>query len=394
MRTLFIFVIVALLVTVACSDGSDTPVTSSPTTAPKLTPTLSPTPPLENLTPTPSPEPTPSEPMAVIEVISPNPAYLGDTVSFKGKGSDKPGEIMEFRWSIEGHGQIALRSSFETSSVTEEPGTHTVIFEVRDSEGEWLEPATKTLTVLPYPPTAIYRGEPVSGGAPLSVKFHDKSTRTITDWSWDFGDGGTSKVQSPLHTYYEAGYYSVTLTVDGPDGSDTETVEDYIQVVEVDFTADPMNGYRPLEVQFSDQSEGSIVSWAWHFGDGGISEDQNPVHTYHEVGQYKVTLTVVTERGAVASKNKIAYIQALESPPVADYFAHSETFVGHSEAFTDRSSGTIESWAWNFGDGTTSELKSPSHVYATAGDYTVSLTVEGPGGSDTKQQTITVQEWE
>ncbi|NQT73729.1 MAG: PKD domain-containing protein [Chloroflexi bacterium] len=393
MRALFILVLVALLLTIACSDGSDTP--SSPTNTPEPTQTPIPSPTLPAVeTPTPIPEPTPSESMAVIEEISPNPAYLGDTVNFKGKGSDVPGQITEFKWSVEGHGPIAFRSVFKTSAITGEAGIYAVVFEVRDKDGDWLEPATQILTVLPHPPAAIFSGEPISGGAPLTVKFDDKSTRTISSWAWDFGDGGTSEVQSPLHTYTEAGNYTVSLTVDGPDGSDTESVEDYIQVVEVDFSADYASGYHPLDVQFTDQSKGDIVSWAWHFGDGGMSEEQSPSHTYQDVGVYPVSLTVTGQLGAIATEEKTAYIQVLEAPPVADFFGHEETYVGHTETFTDHSTGEITSWTWNFGDGTVSEVRNPSHAYGATGTYSVSLTVESPGGSDTKKQTITVEEWE
>ena len=390
MRTLFILVLVALSLTIACSDGSSTP---TPPSSPEVSPTPTPSLPVIE-TPTPTHEPSPSEPAAVIEEISPNPAYLGDTVYFKGKGSDVPGQITEFKWSVEGHGSTAFRSTFKTSAITGEAGTYEVVFEVRDNNGDWLEPATQTLTVLPHPPAAIFRGEPISGGAPLAVKFDDKSTRTISSWTWDFGDGGTSEVQSPLHIYKEAGNYTVTLIVDGPDGSDTETVEDYIQVVEVDFSADYVSGYYPLDIQFNDQSKGDISSWAWHFGDGGMSEEQNPSHTYQDVGVYEVSLTVTGQSGAIAREVKKAYIQVLEAPPVANFFGHEETYVGHTEAFTDRSTGEINSWTWNFGDGTVSYVQNPGHAYVVAGEYAVSLTVEGPGGSDTKQQTITVQEWE
>lgn len=393
MRTLFTLALVALFLTVACSDGSDTPSNPTITPEPIQTPVTTPTLPAVD-TPTPIPEPSPSELMAVIEEMFPNPAYLGDTVNFKGKGSDIPGDITEFKWSVEGHGPIAFRSVFKTSAVTQETGIYEVVFEVQDRYGDWLEPATQTLTVLPLPPAAIFNGEPISGDAPLAVKFHDKSTRTITSWSWDFGDGGTSEVQSPLHVYEEAGSYTVSLIVDGPDGSDTKTIEDYIHVVDVDFVADFVSGYYPLAVQFTDRSKGDITSWAWHFGDGGMSEEQSPSYTYQDIGVYEVSLTVTGQSGVIATEAKTAYIQVLEAPPVADFFVHDETFVGHTETFTDQSTGEITSWTWNFGDRTISEAQNTSHTYNTAGTYSVTLTVEGPGGSDTKQQIITVQEWE
>ncbi len=77
-----------------------------------------------------------------------------------------------------------------------------------------------------------FTGSPISGPGPLTVDFTDQSTGSITEWSWDFGDGATSNVQNPSHTYDAAGDYTVSLTVSGPGGSDTETKTDYVHVTE------------------------------------------------------------------------------------------------------------------------------------------------------------------
>jgi PKD repeat protein len=79
-------------------------------------------------------------------------------------------------------------------------------------------------------PTADFSGTPVIGRAPLDVTFTDLSTGTINSWSWDFGDGGNSAVQNPVHQYTTPGTYTVSLTATGPAGSDTETKTDYITV--------------------------------------------------------------------------------------------------------------------------------------------------------------------
>jgi len=84
----------------------------------------------------------------------------------------------------------------------------------------------------PPPPVADFSASPISGDAPLSVNFTDLSTGTVTAWSWNFGDDGTSTAQNPTHTYNAAGTYAVGLTATGPGGSDTETKTDYITVTE------------------------------------------------------------------------------------------------------------------------------------------------------------------
>ncbi len=82
------------------------------------------------------------------------------------------------------------------------------------------------------PPVADFVGSPTSGSAPLTVNFTDQSSGNPTSWSWDFGDGGTSTVQNPLHEYTDVGTYTVSLTASNAFGSDVETKTDYITVTE------------------------------------------------------------------------------------------------------------------------------------------------------------------
>jgi PKD domain/TadE-like protein len=90
---------------------------------------------------------------------------------------------------------------------------------------------TPTPTPSPPPPTANFTADQTSGPAPLTVQFTDTSTGNITSWLWDFGDGtATSTQQNPSHDYTVAGTYDVTLTVDGPDGSNSRTKPGYITV--------------------------------------------------------------------------------------------------------------------------------------------------------------------
>ena len=82
----------------------------------------------------------------------------------------------------------------------------------------------------PSAPTASFAGSPTTGSAPLAVSFSDSSTGGPTSWSWDFGDGGSSTAQNPVHTYAAPGTYTVTLTVSNSAGSDSETRANYITV--------------------------------------------------------------------------------------------------------------------------------------------------------------------
>ncbi len=137
-------------------------------------------------------------------------------------------------------------------------------------------------------PTAEFIGTPTSGGSPLTVSFTDQSQGTPTSWSWEFGDGATSTLQSPQHTYVNEGDYTVKLTaskvVNGITVSDSITKEHYIHVgpvsLQANFVADQTVGLAPFTVDFTDQTTGSPTQWTWNFGDGGFAIDQNPTHTY------------------------------------------------------------------------------------------------------------------
>lgn len=109
-------------------------------------------------------------------------------------------------------------------------------------------------------PVADFSGTPLSGTDPLNVTFTDLTSNTPTSWSWTFGDGGTSTVQNPSHSYTVPGTYNVSLVATNAAGSDTETKTGYVVVSPsvtapvADFSATPVAGTRPLVVAFTDLS--------------------------------------------------------------------------------------------------------------------------------------------
>jgi PKD repeat protein len=279
-------------------------------------------------------------------------------------------------------------------------GHYTVSLTVTGPGGSDTETKVSYINVtMPPAPVAAFTANPTSGQAPLNVQFTDQSSGVIAAWSWDFGDGTSSTDQSPAHTYM-AGAYTVSLTVSGPGGSHTETKADYITVTAppaptAKFTAEPTSGQFPLNVQFTDNSEGDITAWSWDFGDGTGSTEQSPAHTYTAAGNYTVSLTV-TGPGGSDTKTKPDFITVLV-PPAPKAKFNAEPTTGQAPLtvqFNEKSEGEYASCLWDFGDGNTSTEENPSHTYQNAGLYTVSLTVTGPGGSDTKTKPnfITVTE--
>src|SRR5688572_17172858 len=79
-------------------------------------------------------------------------------------------------------------------------------------------------------PEALFTATPLQGEAPLTVQFTDisQSTTTLLSWNWQFGDGSSSSLANPTHTYVQSGTYSVTLTVFNAIGSDVLTIQNFI----------------------------------------------------------------------------------------------------------------------------------------------------------------------
>ncbi|MDI9393997.1 MAG: PKD domain-containing protein [Euryarchaeota archaeon] len=238
-------------------------------------------------------------------------------------------------------------------------------------------------------PTADFSASPLSGIAPLTVRFTDSSTGNPTKWEWDFNSDGTidSTEKNPVYTYSTAGTYSVTLTVTNSTVSDKITKSNYITVEKgptADFSASPLSGTAPLTVSFTDSSTGNPTKWAWDFNSDGTidSTEKNPVFTYSTAGTYSVTLTV-TNSAASDEITKSNYI-TVGNGPTASFIASPLSGIAPlTVSFTDTSTGDPTKWEWDFGDGNKSNDKNPSHTYSGEGTYTVKLTVTNSYGSYT-----------
>jgi PKD repeat protein len=274
--------------------------------------------------------------------------------------------------------------------VYQSPGTYDVILTISNAYGQSTVHKAGYITVSTPGLQADFTGYPQAGFVPLTVQFMDTSTGAHNQWTWSFGDGGTSNAANPSHIYQTTGTFTVSLTIrDGQGGESTATKPNYITVTGLppapvaNFTANITEGMAPLHLQFTDLSSGSPYEWAWNFGDGATSTLQNPEHIFRNPGNYTVSLTV-RNIGGSDTETKINYIHVQMSPPVADFSGEPRTgFAPLSVAFTDLSTGGPDVWSWTFGDGSGSAERDPVHVYMIPGTYTVNLTVSNARGSDT-----------
>ncbi len=169
--------------------------------------------------------------------------------------------------------------------------------------------------------TADFTASATSGDPGMVVSFTPVTTGTISQWSWDFGDGATSTAQNPTHTYNLAGSYTVSLTVSGADGTASKSVPNYITVAAAaalppvaGFTVNATTGTAPASFSFTDASTGDITGRLWNFGDGATSTLQNPSHSYSAAGTYSVSLTV-SGPGGSSTETKTGLI-SLSAPVI------------------------------------------------------------------------------
>ncbi|RZN40095.1 MAG: PKD domain-containing protein [Methanosarcinales archaeon] len=170
------------------------------------------------------------------------------------------------------------------------------------------------------PPIAVASANPESGTAPFDVAFTgtgSDSDGTITSYEWTFGDDANSTSQNPAHIYNNPGTYTATLTVtddDGATGSDSVVItvtESANKPPIAGAFASPESGTAPFDVAFTgtgSDSDGTVVSYEWTFGDDANSTSQNPAHIYNNPGTYTATLTVTDDGGATGSDSVVIIV--------------------------------------------------------------------------------------
>jgi PKD repeat protein len=211
---------------------------------------------------------------------------------------------------------------------------------------------------------------------------------TPNSYYWTFGDGGTSNINNPTHTYANNGQYLVCMTVSGfLTGTNTPFQCNFCDSVVITGGAQPCNSNYSfttsgLTANFTSLATGpgTITNYAWNFGDGNQSNLQNPAHTYANAGWYNACLTIYGIYNNVTYTCTYCdsiYVSGGAQPCVASY--NYTVGANNVVSFTSTSTapGPISTYQWAFGDGGTSNTANPVHTYANAGWYNVCLTISG-----------------
>lgn len=231
-----------------------------------------------------------------------------------------------------------------------------------------------------------------------TVHFYDYSGGNPTQWFWEFGDGFSSIEQNPEHTYNTDGHYTVTLHIQSENcntaisknitiGNPYEECNSYFTYSYLNlndstgydstFLPDP-SSMDLSTIQFHNQSTGSIYEYFWDFGDGNISHDYAPIHTYEFSGDYLVSLQVFGEN-CHSYFDQYVYVSVEPEDTNYEHECYAMFYPvnkkGNKVKFINESYGEISTYTWEFGDGNSSSKKNPLHTYAEPGEYIVTLTI-------------------
>jgi PKD repeat protein len=341
-------------------------------------------------------------PTAAFEVVPGTPTCATQVVQFADLSqTNGGGALVSWLWNFGDpvSGSNNTSTSPSPSHTFASPGTYSVTLTVTNSNGcnhTLVAPVViNTLPVADFSATQACAGQ--------TTQFTDNSTpnaASIVSYSWNFGDGGTSTLPSPLHTYSTYGTYNATLTIVNTNGcihSVTKPVTVHPNpIAEFSFTA---AGCIGSPVSYSDLSfipsgfSGYINQWVWDFGDGTppvtvtYPASPNVSHTFAGTAvSHVVRLTVTTTNGCTAYKEH--QVNSIPSP-IANFSFSNTTCIGQIVSFADLSQtnggGSLQSWNWNFGDplsgvNNTSTLQNPTHAFSGAGTFNVTLVVTSTNG--------------
>lgn len=292
------------------------------------------------------------------------------------------GNPTSWNWTL-GNGATSVLQN--PSVVYINPGQYTVKLVVKSTSGKDSIVKTNHITVYAKP-TVSFSASNYSGCAPTTITFTDFSNPvngTITNRRWDFGDGTFSNLANPTHTYTSSGNFNVSLQVTNSFGcTESLTRLNFISIEQAPVAAFT-NGATtscsvPFRVSFQNTPDTTMsfvrgntasLNFFWDFGDSSTSTLANPTHYYTSPGVYTVTLIVTNSLGC---SDTLIKTNLINIGNLRDSFYMPDTVCVNSPVLITNYSTTTQC-LWNFGDGTTSTIFSPTKTYTTPGVYQVKL---------------------
>ena len=347
----------------------------------------------------------------IIHIIDENPVIKadtnsicnGDSITYRITNSLHYNMINVYHWEWGDGAYINIpAASFDSTAVYTHtyttPGTYTVRLSLIDING--CPQQSNSLQVVVNGINADFTYTGTCKEKPFT--FTDTSTptspgTTLSTWTWNFGDGSgnITQTQKPVafsHAFGSMTTFPVTLTVTdkmGCKGTITKPVS--VNVVATAIVVPGQEACLQKDFQFSSNSSGQSLTYAWSFGDGGTSTQAAPLYVYTKPGVYTIKLAITDIDGCKASQEALNFITVRNPQAVFDFPATLPPCPPVLVPFTN-SSSDYDHIAWEFGDGSTSPEVSPGHAYSRPGSYTVALKVYTDGGCvSTASKTLTIQ---
>ncbi|MEI9917931.1 MAG: PKD domain-containing protein [Bacteroidota bacterium] len=301
------------------------------------------------------------------------------------------GSISSYSWDL-GNGQAS--SSTNTSTTYNAIGKYNVVLNV-NSTNSCVTTVTKQLTIYSTPQPAFAIDLPPFSCSGTPSQFHD-ATPSMTDgnvqsWNWAFGDSGSGSGKDPLHTYANAGPYTVRLTATTDRGC-SNFVDQQVTITQSPialFNFDPTCVNKVSH--FTDASTGGVTSWQWKVGSASYNT-QHPAHTFVTPGNYNVQLVVTGQNNCTASLTRPVIVPVV---PTVD-FQVTNPCAGQAAVFSDNTvnpTDPIAQRTWTFNGTGTGTGQQASYTFDSNGSYPVQLNVQGQSGcsySTTKTVVIKV----
>lgn len=292
------------------------------------------------------------------------------------------GEAYTYAWEFPG-GEPASSSDSVVTVVYSQPGSYGFTLIVSNIAG------SDTLTVV----DSIRAGTGPQAGfnlqyQPGSLLLTTENTSVgASSYLWTFGDGNSSTAASPVHTYAEAGSYTLTLIAANDCGSDTTTQTLTVILPPVaGLTTTVSSGCAPLSVTYQAAPVGEGYSYQWLFpgGSPGTATEASATVTYELAGSYAATLIVSNVAGS--DTLQLSAVVTVTPPPTADFSAAAS---GAEVQLTNNSVGATE-YLWLWGDGQSGSGTAPQYSYQAAGEYTITLIASNACGSDTSSALVLI----
>jgi gliding motility-associated-like protein len=201
-----------------------------------------------------------------------------------------------------------------------------------------IETRSTTIQIGPATPVLEFDYDPASGCVPLTVNFTNRSKYAdATSYAWQFGiDQGTSRATNPSYTYYQPGVYTVTLSATNEAGESVQITKQLI--IEALEKPNAQFGVKPRQIQFpggklyTDNQSFGATSYEWNFGDGILSTDYEPEHTYTAEGVFDVTLIAFNSEGCSDTTKLEAGVHTVRSGQILIPNAFSPNLSGPGDS--------------------------------------------------------------